>query len=246
MSERLQPTKEVLKRLWSRCGNTCAICKEPVSETTSNGTITLLGEMCHIVAVKPGQARYSDLLTDEEKRQEENLLILCPKCHTSVDNDEQKYTVAVLKKIKSDHVEWFMSVLRARIPEITFKELETITQHLLALPVNGEDYTLTPPLEKINKNNLSNESAQMIRLGFAQSGLVRDYVESHATTGFDEKLRAGFVNRYQELKQSGMSADEIFISMKDFATGKSIDIRMIAAGLAVVSYYFETCDIFEK
>jgi hypothetical protein len=246
MNDRLPPTSATIKVLWSRCGNTCAKCKDAVTENNSNGGVIVVGEMCHIVAVKPNEARYRTTLTDEQKRQPSNLIILCGSCHTIIDADEAQYPIEYLSQLKVDHENWFMSILRAKMPEITFQELESITQHLLALPVNGEDYTLTAPLEKITKNGLSNESAQLIRLGSAQSNLVRDYVEAHTTTGFDEKLRAGFVKRYSELKVSGMSPDEIFIDMKDFATAKSIDARMVAAGLAVVAYYFETCDIFEK
>ena len=63
---------------------------------------------------------------------------------------------------------------------------------------------------------------------------------------FSTRLRAGFVNEYESLKKSGTAGDELFQEMLDFATSGKRDLRSHAAGLAILGYYFEACEVFEK
>jgi ribosomal protein L15E len=43
-------------------------------------------------------------MTNDQRRRYDNLILLCPNHHV-ITNDENIYTVAVLKKMKSDHIE---------------------------------------------------------------------------------------------------------------------------------------------
>ena len=62
-----------------------------------------MGEICHIKAVSPGGPRYNPVQTDEERHGFENLILLCGKHHTVVDDDEGAYTVQRLADMKKAH-----------------------------------------------------------------------------------------------------------------------------------------------
>ncbi len=64
---------------------------------------------------------------------------------------------------------------------------------------------------------------------------------------FGERLKQGFVLEYKKLKNDNkLIGDELFDGLLDFASGKSNDFRVRAAGLAVLVYLFEACEVFEK
>ena len=52
--------------------------------------------------------------------------------------------------------------------------------------------------------------------------------------------------KYQELKMQGLDNDEIFDELWDFASGKKSDFSYKAAGLGILTYFFEKCEVFEK
>lgn len=97
---RKQPTTATVKRLFALSGNLCAFknCTENLIDASGN----VIGEICHIEAAKKGGERYNSNQTDDERRHFSNLILLCPKHHI-VTNDVNKYTVEILKEIKSSH-----------------------------------------------------------------------------------------------------------------------------------------------
>ena len=76
--------------------------------------------------------------------------------------------------------------------------------------------------------------------------LVKQYINKNPDINFGERLKQGFVNKYLELKKSGIEGDELFLSLFEFASNNSQDLKTQAAGLAVLTYFFETCEVFEK
>ena len=63
---------------------------------------------------------------------------------------------------------------------------------------------------------------------------------------FPEKLKAGFLSEYDRLKAIGYSGDSLFFCLFDFAGGKHSEHIKRAAGLAVLAYLFQICEVFEK
>lgn len=61
----------------------------------------MLAEICHIRARRKGGARYDANLTAQEKDEFQNLILLCPTCHTLVDKDKVTFTVDTLIDIKT-------------------------------------------------------------------------------------------------------------------------------------------------
>lgn len=133
--------------------------------------------------------------------------------------------------------------------EVTFAELEIVTKALIeSAPATSPDLNLTPPEEKIKKNDLSPNVRFQISVGLGKSREVRDFIHEISTTvpRFDEHLVGGFRAKYDELWSEGLRGDPLFDEMLRFACNGKPDAVIIAAGLTVLSHLFETCDVFEQ
>jgi hypothetical protein len=93
---------EDLRKLFAFSGNRCAFpgCDHPLI----NSKGTFVAQVCHIEGVR-GE-RYNPKQTDEDRRNEKNLILLCYRHHKETDN-EKEFTVAKLKRMKSSHEKKF-------------------------------------------------------------------------------------------------------------------------------------------
>ena len=94
------PTQAVIKRLFAHSGNCCAFprCKIPIVHEA-----TIIGQICHIKAARPGGARFDPNQSTQARHEFDNLILLCANHHTIVDDDPEAYTVARLVKMKAEH-----------------------------------------------------------------------------------------------------------------------------------------------
>ncbi len=93
-------TDKTLKRLFGLSGNQCAF--PGCSKTLVNPNNAKDSNICHIEAANGDGERYNASMTDKERADYENLILLCIQHHDET-NDVAKYTVNVLKKMKRDH-----------------------------------------------------------------------------------------------------------------------------------------------
>ena len=98
-------TQQTIKQLFALSGNVCALpnCDNVIVNT--NGTI--IGEICHINALNQQGPRFNSELDPNVLNTFENLILLCPTCHTTVDKEYHIYTVEKLKNIKRSQSEKF-------------------------------------------------------------------------------------------------------------------------------------------
>lgn len=96
--KRLEPTKETIREIFAKSGNICAFtgCNRLMIDEDG----TFIGQICHIEGVK-GE-RYNHEMSNEERRAPENLMLMCYEHHIKTNN-EQIYTVDVLRKMKEEH-----------------------------------------------------------------------------------------------------------------------------------------------
>lgn len=89
--------QNIVKRLFSDTNGKCAKCRNPIIREN-----TIIGEICHIEAFNKGGARYNALLKKDKINEYENLIVLCPSCHTVIDklDNQIKYTVEYLNELK--------------------------------------------------------------------------------------------------------------------------------------------------
>ena len=133
------------------------------------------------------------------------------------------------------------------MPDITFAELEVIVRYLTSNELPEFDETLIPPhpKEKIEKNKLSAKVEHNIRMGSMQAPLVKDYINRSPDIQFGDRLRNYFIEKYNDLRDEQQN-DDLFYSLWDIACGKSSEFNLRAAGVAVITYFFNQCDIFES
>ena len=89
-----------IKRLFALSGNKCAF--PGCTEQLVNRENALYSNICHIEGANEGGERYNPSMTDRERADYQNLILLCPKHHFETNNVE-KYTVEILKKMKESH-----------------------------------------------------------------------------------------------------------------------------------------------
>lgn len=101
----MAPSNPTMKRLFALSGNACSFpgCMEPLTDTSADGSAVSLGDIAHIVAKSRQGPRGRSPLSDRERDEADNLLVLCLKHHRVIDADPRTYTPAVLAKIKADH-----------------------------------------------------------------------------------------------------------------------------------------------
>jgi DNA polymerase III delta prime subunit len=104
--KRLTPTKETLVRLFAKSGNKCAF--ENCRHKLFAGNGTFIAQVCHIEAAQEGGERFRKDMTNEQRRNEENLILLCHAHHKITDNVDE-YKVEKIKEIKAKHESRFIS-----------------------------------------------------------------------------------------------------------------------------------------
>jgi len=238
--------------LCTRSGSVCAnpkCRKELVIALTKEGDReSTVAEMAHIKGEKPTAPRYDPNMTDPQRNAYSNLIFLCRACHKEIDDQPKKYTVEILHEMKKNHEEWVKETLRSNIINVTFAELEVITKYLNSNQIEAdESYTLIPPKEKIQKNELSQLTERLITMGLTQVKYVAKFIENFPDIEFGTRLRNGFISEYEKIRgEQGLKGDDLFDELVQFASGGSGNGKLRAAGLSVLVYLFEKCEVFEK
>lgn len=138
------PTKTVvLRELYLFSGNRCAF--PDCSEALLDGDGTLNSQVAHIRGVAKTSARFDAAMSNEERRQASNLLILCLKHHNSIDDKklEAKYTVAVVTQMKEMHESRFrasIGTLEAKLVDLTEIVEPIYAKSLGAIEAYDEDH----------------------------------------------------------------------------------------------------------
>lgn len=240
-----------VKLLWGLAAARCSYpsCRVTlVIAATQQDPAATLGEMAHIHAHSKGGPRYNASLAANVVDSYNNLILLCGIHHNTIDGQPNSYTAADVQKWKDQHEEWVQKSLRASITSVTFLELAMVTSHIVGQPTLAtSNLSVTAPEEKMQKNDLK-KSAFKITLGLAKSPDVAHYIshQSKIDADFPERLKQGFVSEYQRLKAMGLVGDALFEAIHYFACDGNHAFDKQAAGLAVVCYLFEACELFER
>ena len=118
---RKQPTLSTVKKLFAVSGNHCA---NPECENLLTKDNAVLGEICHIEAAEEDGPRYNKKSNDEYRRNYENLFLLCPNCHTTVDQNPDPYPVTLLKSWKENHEKKSLKLKFSVSNELAHKAIE--------------------------------------------------------------------------------------------------------------------------
>ncbi len=245
---RLEPKPSTVKALWSKSAGMCNICKADLWRLKGDGDNYSVGQVAHICAAEAGGPRFNPEFSDEDNRSYQNLMILCPTHHGEVDNDYEKYSADDLRSKKMEHEDWIRSELATQISNLGYPELEVIIKYVeTAKNVSqSSDLSLTQISEKIKKNELGDQTENLIRMGLTQAPNISSYLNNFPDPQFEQNLRNIFINKYNEARDTGLASDELFCEMVEFAKGPYSSIPRYGAAVSLITYFFERCDIFEK
>jgi hypothetical protein len=249
-----------VKMLYSRVRGMCCFpaCQNSCIEEDEAADIRYSsGEIAHIEGVAKHSKRHNPSLTNKQRDAYPNWILMCGKHHPLVDSDSPKadvlFTVEILKKWKREAEARLLLQTQTLMPEVSTVELEFVLKHLLK---NGggkvvsdvADFHLLAVRDKIAKNKLSDYVAAQLESGIGKAPEVSKLVNQMEamSDGSSEELRKAFVGTYQSLYSQGFREDSLFEALLEFAAQKNADSLKRTAGLAVLSFYFELCEVFEK
>ena len=245
--------KTTLKILFGMSGNECAepTCSNRViASETDQSDAAVISQIAHIYALSDDGPRGKPGLTEKERNHHSNLVLLCPSHHTHVDTQHETYPADLVRDWKDKHERKFSNKMSAQITDIGYNELEVAAKAVMttnAEPNNITKLPLAPP-EKIKKNDLSENTAGMIRMGAAKSHDVEVVIlqATQLDSSFPDRLRDGFQQKYADFQSEGLAGDELFDALYVWAGGTSSDPRRQAAALCILSHLFILCDVFES
>lgn len=235
------------RKLHAKSGNRCALCKVILVEVDDQPT-ACIGENAHIYGEKPDAARYDSTQSDEFVNSELNLIFLCRNCHKKVDTEVDKYPLEELFEKKAQHEAWVVQALSEQSAAYSYAEIEVLASYLMQN--NGSlsatsDYTILKIKDKTEKNCLS-EVQYLINIGLSGVGTIEDYINRNPDANFGTRLTNAVASRYQQLKSQDIEPIDIFYSLWDMANGNHDEFNYKAAGLGILVYFFEKCEVFEK
>lgn len=247
MANKVTISKRDERLLHTKSGNRCAMCKTLLVDP-DNPSAACIGENAHIYGEKPDAARYNSTKDETFVNSERNLIFLCCNCHKKIDTDIASYSTEGLFALKAKHEQWVVEMLKQKSISYSFAELEVLAKYLMSSSAsmkNAPSFSLLKIDEKIKKNSL--QSFQMyITMGLSSNSIIDDYLNKHPDPLFSTQLTNIMAQKYQELKSQNLDNDEIFYELWDFASGKQSDFSYKAAGLGILTYFFEKCEVFEK
>ncbi len=85
------------------CGNPS--CHRYLFDFFETGEITNIEELAHIIGQKKEGPRGENELSLSERNEFDNIILLCPTCHTIIDKNPLLYPINTLKKWKRGHQE---------------------------------------------------------------------------------------------------------------------------------------------
>jgi hypothetical protein len=250
ITKRTTISATVNRLLLIKSGNSCAVCKTVLADDSTN-----IAQIAHIYGVNPGSARYDGTKAKEYVNSEKNLICVCANCHSKIDKDIQKYSVANLLAIKDKHEGDVISSLSNDSAELSTAELEVLLKFLINLPDEPQgqiDYDLLAISEKIQKNQLA-EVEHYITAVMPGIRQVEDYLQKNQDPLFADRLTRIFKKQFKGALNNEKNFVYVFYYLWEFIQKghKSNDlkispIKLSAVSLTILVYFFEKCEIFEK
>ena len=100
--------------LWGKAAGHCEICAAPLDE----GLYRMSGNhsnIAHIKAQSPEGPRFDPVQSDSERHGIGNLMLLCPTCHKSIDDNEKDFPVEKLLGMKACYEEAIAQFASTRV-----------------------------------------------------------------------------------------------------------------------------------
>lgn len=149
-------TPQTLKKLFALSGNQCSFpgCTKPmVNEVNARDS-----NICHIEGANRDGERHRENMTDKERADYENLILLCIQHHDET-NDVDKYPVEVLKEMKKNHISDLLNQKIKTNPSMLRNTINAIANIDMDNDANTDGLTSFNIQEKIEYNSLKRNVA---------------------------------------------------------------------------------------
>lgn len=147
-------TQQTIKKLFALSASQCSFphCgKKIVNQSNAKDS-----NICHIQGANPNGERYNPNMTDKERANYDNLILLCQQHHDQTD-DVSYYTVEVLLDMKKSHENKIQNLLSPSIKKLG--DIETLKQFIYFMkeeniPLLNLEYMVKSLPSSINNNFL--------------------------------------------------------------------------------------------
>lgn len=103
------------------------------------------------------------------------------------------------------------------------------------------------PSDKLKRNHLSTDVQNLLTAGMQKADLVRNFFDDHYNPLYGDEVAEAFRKEYNKYRTLQMNPDIIFRKLQEFTGGLERGTPTDqAAVLAVLAYFFEQCEIFER
>src|SRR5579885_3074952 len=107
MSKARRPSNAERMRIavWAAAAGRCTLCNRLVLENEELGELINIGELAHNVGWGENSPRGNSPLSDTERADPANFLLLCRNCHKPADSSEalSRFTIEQLRRFKQEH-----------------------------------------------------------------------------------------------------------------------------------------------
>lgn len=168
--------------------------------------------------VKAAQWGYSELLQEYTQLSEENVVRLLGSAPTRKD-----------------------------VVDVRLSDIQSLLEHMVLQPEPQNVDVRVVPARKLEYNQLSPAAALLIKTGMTRSEVVKRYLRGLSDQTRYDRIAATFRLQYQKLRAEGRAPDDIFVGLQRFVAGDAVPSPSHqAATLAILAFFFEACEIFER
>lgn len=140
-----------------------------------------------------------------------------------------------------------LSPAEARTLRISFEAIDTVVGQLSGSnPMPSVDGLSVPAATKAEHNDLDGEIREFLRRGEQWTNRVAQYFRETGRVESGEKISTKFGEDYRCMKALGHDANRIFFEFIELCGGLRRPEAERVAVLAVITYFFNSCDIFEN
>ena len=105
-------SSKVQRKLWAASGGFCGnpACHKELFLFSESGKVLNIEEMAHIVGQKEEGPRGDDEMPLSERDEFDNIILLCPACHSMIDKNPDLYPKELVRLWKRNHEESIKSL----------------------------------------------------------------------------------------------------------------------------------------
>lgn len=151
--------KTIVKRkLWASSGGFCGKpdCHSDLFPFFESGKITNIEELAHIIGQKEKGPRGDNPLPLDERDEFDNIILLCPTCHTIVDKNPTLFPNDTIKQWKSNHEKSIANIFQ--VPKLNSRE----KANRYLKPLQAENKAIFDKFGPHSENAIKNQMATEI------------------------------------------------------------------------------------